>query len=213
MPLVSFDAVRRTSRTPRHCSANAKFQLNWNQLLSFSLDIVEGINVLHDMNIVHRDLKSLNILVSKDWKLKVGDFGLSRVIKPSNIDTLSKVCGTVTHCAPELFSGNCLSTQKSDVFSMGIIFWELLSTIMNNRYKEPYSEYGHVYDYQLIFQAANGLRPNIPTGSPNIYAQLYLDCVKKDPEERPISKDVKVRLAEMIDMANQDSDKFFKRGV
>lgn len=114
----------------------------WSRLLSFARDMAEGISVLHNLDpepIIHRDLKSLNLLVpicrsfccltslkvTKDWRVKVCDFGLSRSVNKGNLETFKKLRGTFAYCAPEVFKGESC-TAKSDIFSMGIVIWELM---------------------------------------------------------------------------------------
>lgn len=63
--------------------------------------------------------------VTKDWRVKVCDFGLSRSVNKGNLETFKKLRGTFAYCAPEVFRGESC-TAKSDVFSMGIVVWELM---------------------------------------------------------------------------------------
>lgn len=75
------------------------------------------------MKIVHRDLKSANCLVDKHWSVKIGDFGLSRIITGSGVCDQTAV-GTPEWTAPELLRNEPV-TDKCDVFSFGVIMWEL----------------------------------------------------------------------------------------
>jgi len=121
--------------------------LAWDLVLEFSSNMAGGIKDLHGHSppIIHRDLKSLNILVTHDLICKVCDFGLSRLFTNDN-KTFTKICGTPAYVAPEIFlsSENAKATSKSDVYSMGIIIWELLNTVMMKKYTAPFSEYGLV---------------------------------------------------------------------
>lgn len=78
---------------------------------------------IHRMKIVHRDLKSANCLVNKHWTVKICDFGLSRLMKgvPLNDDSSA---GTPEWMAPELIRNEPI-TEKCDIFSLGVIMWEL----------------------------------------------------------------------------------------
>lgn len=78
---------------------------------------------IHRMKIVHRDLKSANCLVNKHWTVKVCDFGLSRIMRESPMQDSSSA-GTPEWMAPELIRQEPF-TEKCDIFSLGVIMWEL----------------------------------------------------------------------------------------
>ncbi|KAK8671215.1 hypothetical protein V6N13_037817 [Hibiscus sabdariffa] len=84
-----------------------------------------GMNYLHNCNppIIHRDLKSSNLLVDKNWTVKVGDFGLSRLKHETYLSTKNGK-GTPQWMAPEVLRSEP-SDEKSDVYSFGVILWEL----------------------------------------------------------------------------------------
>ncbi|KRH52965.2 hypothetical protein GLYMA_06G097700v4 [Glycine max] len=95
--------------------------------LRMALDVAKGINYLHCLKppIVHWDLKSPNLLVDKNWTVKVCDFGLSR-FKANTFIPSKSVAGTPEWMAPEFLRGEP-SNEKSDVFSFGVIVWELVT--------------------------------------------------------------------------------------
>jgi serine/threonine protein kinase len=116
--------------------------------LKFALQIALGMNDLHLHNppIVHRDLKSLNILVDESFKLKIADFGMTPICTHSchanqplkhicasglsrAIDSkMTNFAGTFHWMAPEVMSGLPYTT-KADVFSYGIVLWEIMSQV------------------------------------------------------------------------------------
>ncbi|XP_042379746.1 serine/threonine-protein kinase CLA4-like isoform X3 [Zingiber officinale] len=100
-------------------------RLDWRKRILMALDIAKGMNYLHRCNppIVHRDLKSSNLLVDKNWTVKVGDFGLSRLKHETYLTTKSGK-GTPQWMAPEVLR-NEPSDEKSDVYGYGVILWEL----------------------------------------------------------------------------------------
>jgi serine/threonine protein kinase len=85
-----------------HVLNNPSLEIGWDKVIKFAVQMAKGMDCLHSWKpqIVHRDMKSLNLLVSDDWNLKVGDFGLSRFTTADNMETLTKLRGTPLYCAP-----------------------------------------------------------------------------------------------------------------
>lgn len=142
----------------------------------FILDTARGMSYLHNFHppILHRDLKSPNLLVDSNYQIKISDFGLARV--KAHVQTMTGNCGTVQWMAPEVL-GNQKYNEKSDVFSFGIVVWEIMTG------ECP-------YDGMSQIQAALGvlnrnLRPTIPTKAPKFLAQLMKACWNRQPELRP----------------------------
>lgn len=184
-----------------HVLNNNQLNLTWELSLDFCKQMAQGMNELHNWTpspIVHRDLKSLNLLVTKDWRIKICDFGLSRFTGGNNLDTFKKLCGTFAYCAPEIFNGGSF-TDRSDVYSMGIVIWEILNRTIKGKYEQPYSEFNLVYDFQIIVQASQGLRPTIHESTPSSLKELIQKCTHVDPNCRPTAKDVVKYLNEVIE--------------
>jgi len=162
-------------------------ELGWDRVFSFSIGAVRGINSLHNWSppILHRDLKSLNLLITENWAIKIADFGLSR-FHTGDLSTLAKVRGTYAYCAPEVYFGQQYTT-KSDIYSMGIVLWELVARCIRGRYERPFAEHRHIqYDFQIIIQAAReNLRPTIPPTCPEGLASAIRQCIEPNPEARP----------------------------
>nr|GEW21784.1 serine/threonine-protein kinase CTR1-like [Tanacetum cinerariifolium] len=95
--------------------------------LRMAFDVAKGMNYLHKRNppIVHRDLKSPNLLVDKNYTVKVADFGLSR-LKANTFLSSKSAAGTPQWMAPEVLNDEP-SNEKSDVYSFGVILWELVT--------------------------------------------------------------------------------------
>ncbi|KAJ1258288.1 hypothetical protein BS78_10G063900 [Paspalum vaginatum] len=148
--------------------------------LLIAMDVAFGMEYLHGKNIVHFDLKSDNLLVNlRDPQrpiCKVGDLGLSKVKCQTLIS--GGVRGTLPWMAPELLNGSSsLVSEKVDVFSFGIVMWELLTG------EEPYAElhYGAIIGGIVN----NTLRPPVPETCDPQWRALMEQCWSSEPSERP----------------------------
>ncbi|KAK3134211.1 hypothetical protein QOZ80_6AG0546370 [Eleusine coracana subsp. coracana] len=170
---------------------NAK-SLDRRKRLIIAMDTAFGMEYLHNKNIVHFDLKSDNLLVNlRDPQrpiCKVGDLGLSKVKCQTLIS--GGVRGTLPWMAPELLNGSSsLVSEKVDVFSFGIVLWELLTG------EEPYAD----LHYGVIIGGivSNTLRPAVPDTCDPEWRALMEQCWATEPSERPSFTEVANRLRSM----------------
>ncbi|XP_052191008.1 serine/threonine-protein kinase CTR1 isoform X2 [Diospyros lotus] len=145
--------------------------------LRMALDVAKGINYLHCLSppIVHWDLKSPNLLVDKNWTVKVCDFGLSR-FKANTFIPSKSVAGTPEWMAPEFLRGEP-SNEKSDVYSFGVILWELVTM------QQPWSGLSPAQVVGAV--AFQNRRLAIPQNTSPILASLMETCWADNPAERP----------------------------
>ncbi|PON89837.1 Mitogen-activated protein kinase kinase kinase [Trema orientale] len=142
-----------------------------------ALDVAKGINYLHCLSppVVHWDLKSPNLLVDKNWTVKVCDFGLSR-FKANTFISSKSVAGTPEWMAPEFLRGEP-SNEKSDVYSFGVILWELVTM------QQPWSGLSPAQVVGAV--AFQNRRLSIPPNTSPLLASLMESCWADDPSERP----------------------------
>ncbi|XP_038699357.1 uncharacterized protein LOC119996700 isoform X1 [Tripterygium wilfordii] len=170
--------------------------LSKRKLLLIAMDVAFGMEYLHGKKIVHFDLKSDNLLVNlRDPHrpiCKVGDLGLSKVKCQTLIS--GGVRGTLPWMAPELLNGSSsLVSEKVDVFSYGIVMWELLTG------EEPYADlhYGAIIGGIV----SNTLRPPIPESCDPDWKSLMERCWSSEPSERPsfteIANDLRIMAAKL----------------
>jgi len=153
-----------------------------------SRQIARCMQYLHSRNIIHRDLKSLNLLINQRFEIKICDFGLSRVIDKNQ--PMTSNIGTVAWIAPEIFSNKKLYTEKADVYSFAIIMWELLTRQM------PFAE---AEAFTIPVLVTKGKRPTLPKKVPKDYGKLMEKCWHQKGEKRPSFDEIVVKLDEMWD--------------
>eukprot|EP00271_Cylindrocystis_brebissonii_P001072 TRINITY_DN11321_c0_g1_i2.p1 TRINITY_DN11321_c0_g1~~TRINITY_DN11321_c0_g1_i2.p1 ORF type:complete len:960 (-),score=191.25 TRINITY_DN11321_c0_g1_i2:934-3813(-) len=155
----------------------SKTSIPWPRRLRMALDVAQGMNYLHNAKppIVHRDLKSPNLLVDYNWTVKVGDFGLSKT-KHATFLTAKSGKGTPQWMAPEVLR-NEYSNEKADVYSFAIILWELAMEEPPWNGLNPMQVVGAVGYMEKRPPLSDKLDPQL--------AQLITDCWKTDPRERP----------------------------
>ncbi|RCV20969.1 hypothetical protein SETIT_4G101100v2 [Setaria italica] len=165
-------------------------QLDERRRLRMALDVARGMNYLHNCTpvIVHRDLKSPNLLVDKNWVVKVCDFGLSR-IKHSTFLSSRSTAGTAEWMAPEVLR-NEPSDEKCDVFSYGVILWELCTLLQPWEGMNPMQVVGAVGFQQR--------RLDIPGSVDPAVAEIIKKCWQTDPRMRPSFSDIMAALRPLL---------------
>ncbi|KAG5178908.1 putative serine/threonine protein kinase [Tribonema minus] len=185
------DAHAHTAAAPQHClvfeyveggnladflrrqSARAA-AVDGAQVLRLAGQIAEGMRYLHAEGIVHRDLKTANILLDAQGDVRIVDFGLSCFNHPGA--DLTAETGTYRYMAPEVIRHEPYSAA-ADVYSYGIVLWELLARA------QPFEGLTPI---QAAFAVARkGLRPTLPPATPPPLAQLVRACWAADPALRP----------------------------
>ncbi|XP_019464992.1 PREDICTED: serine/threonine-protein kinase STY46-like isoform X2 [Lupinus angustifolius] len=151
-----------------------KAVLTLSSLLKVAIDVSEGLHCLHNHGIIHRDLKSANLLMDGKGVVKIADFGVARLLDPTGIMTAET--GTYRWMAPEVIEHNPYS-HKADIFSFGIILWELLTG------KLPYEHLSPLQAAVGVVQ--KGLRPEIPRDTHPKLVELLHQCWQQDPSVRP----------------------------
>ena len=148
------------------------------EVIRLAIDVAKAMVYLHP-NIVHRDLKSQNVLLDADGGAKVCDFGIAKFKDRTFVSTVNGQAGTPAYMAPELFDG-MNATEKVDVYSFAILLWECITG------KVPW---GHVPSPMQIIYYVGVLnqRPALPADDsfPEDLRQLIEDCWVVDPKKRP----------------------------
>ncbi|XP_034601443.1 serine/threonine-protein kinase CTR1 isoform X1 [Setaria viridis] len=169
---------------------SARENLDERRRLSMAFDVAKGMNYLHKRNppIVHRDLKSPNLLVDKKYTVKVCDFGLSR-LKANTFLSSKTAAGTPEWMAPEVLRDEP-SNEKSDVYSFGVILWELMTL------QQPWS---NLNPAQVVAAVGfKGRRLEIPSSVDPKVAALIESCWVREPWRRPSFASIMESLKPLI---------------
>ena len=171
-----------------------KLQLAWPDRCSIAIQMTKGINYLHKLPkpIIHRDIKSLNILMTdwgKSFLVKVADFGLAKIRRETSRQSFyDSSAGTLPWKAPELLKMG-RHTESSDVYALGVVLWELATEC------EPYEE---ADDATIRAFVLGGNRLAILKNIPSSLANLISKAWMHEPERRPTCQELLNLMKEVL---------------
>jgi len=151
-------------------------------LIQMAIDAASGMNYLHTQNIIHRDLSGRNLLVDTDMKVKVGDFGMSKVLVDVDFYKSNDHKIPIKWSAPEVLEFRKYS-QASDSWSMGVVLYEIIT-----RGRAPYA--GMSNNEVVTAVVEEDYRLPKPKGCPDEIYLLMTWCWKKNPIDRPSFKQI-----------------------
>ncbi|KAL8263997.1 hypothetical protein R6Q59_022127 [Mikania micrantha] len=177
--------------------------LPWIQRLRICVGASRGLQFLHDpmetqQRVLHRDIKSANILLDEKWTAKVSDFGLSKIGPANQPQTylVSNVVGTPGYCDPLYWELGFL-TKESDVYSFGVVLFEILCGRLCFEYKNGklanilVPQWRRCYDQKRLDEIILlGLKEQMDPGSLNTFSSIAYRCVKRAREDRPTMGEV-----------------------
>ncbi|XP_020579498.1 serine/threonine-protein kinase HT1-like [Phalaenopsis equestris] len=173
------------------------FSLPLKLVLKLALEIARGMDYLHSQGILHRDLKSENILLGQDFSVMVADFGIS--CQESQCGSGKGFTSTYRWMAPEMIKEKH-HTRKVDVYSFGIVLWELLTGLIPFHDMNP--------EQAAFAVAEKNMRPPLPPCSPLAFKHLIKQCWDSNPNKRPHFDEIVPKL-EMYKESYEEDPSFF----
>ncbi|KAG0233310.1 hypothetical protein BGW42_007508 [Actinomortierella wolfii] len=170
----------------------------WKDKIRIAQEIADGLAHIHQMNVLHRDLKSANVLLTSFNEVRICDFGAATTLGVNESSTSVARHGTLQWMAPELLDGKLQYSAKSDVYALGMVMWEMaaMSTV-------PFQHMSHS---EIEAAVLSGKREQLPDGTgdstsedtpnhttgyiPDNFRYWIERCWKHDPSERPEAHEV-----------------------
>ncbi|RIB05339.1 kinase-like domain-containing protein [Gigaspora rosea] len=179
-----------------------QYKISWNELIKIAKEITSGLDYLHSKKIIHQDLHSMNVLLN-DGVALITDFGVSKQLDDSSkISSASDCHGRPAYIEPKCcIDSNYKRNEKSDIYSLGVLFWELTSGI------QPFHDLSSIVIYTKI--VANAREKEIAK-TPINYVNLYKKCWDTEPHNRPTLKEI---LKELEKLSEERSVKFIKNKI
>ncbi|KAF9543469.1 hypothetical protein EC957_000830 [Mortierella hygrophila] len=157
--------------------------LDWPTKMRLSREIARGLEYIHHEGVLHRDLKSANILLTRHMEVKLADFGLAQVRQSmstgaSMSNSSAGGVGTVRWMAPELFLEKPKYSSKSDMYALGMVMWEMAANCTKPFQDQP-------NDFAVPALVKDGRREVLPDDTPAQYRELVKQCWHQNPAYRP----------------------------
>ncbi|KAK3005978.1 hypothetical protein RJ639_017048 [Escallonia herrerae] len=182
------------SRTLFGRDATCKLKLDWPMRWKICLGLARGLAYLHEesrVKIVHRDIKTSNVLLDKELNAKISDFGLAKLNEDDNTHISTRIAGTIGYMAPEYAMRGYL-TDKADVYSFGVVALEIVSGKSNTNYR-PKEEFVYLLDWAYVLLERGSLLelvdPDLGSEYSSEEAMVMLNvslmCTNASPTLRP----------------------------
>lgn len=151
--------------------------LKWRDAVHFTVQILRALQHAHDRGIVHRDVKSSNVMLLRDGTIKVMDFGIARFNRENNKTMSDKTIGSVHYISPEQARGD-ITDERSDIYSVGVVLYEMLTG------KKPFDG-DNPMAIVLKHMQSTAKRPSELNGTiPEGLEQIVMRAMQKEPSQR-----------------------------
>jgi len=169
-----------------------KGSFSWDETIELGKQICNALQHAHDNGVVHRDIKLSNLMVTKQGVLKLTDFGIAKDLDGTLLTGANCAIGTAAYMSPEQCRGESTITGKSDLYSLGVVLFELLTG------KRPFRGNNAVELFLHHVQTKPERPSRINFEIPKFLDTLILHLLEKDPDDRPPSASVVAKILEEI---------------
>ena len=169
-----------------------KGSFSWDETIELGKQICNALQHAHDNGVVHRDIKLSNLMVTKQGVLKLTDFGIAKDLDGTLLTGANCAIGTAAYMSPEQCRGESTITGKSDLYSLGVVLFELLTG------KRPFRGNNAVELFLHHVQTKPERPSRINLEIPKFLDTLILHLLEKDPDDRPPSASVVAKILEEI---------------
>ena len=177
--------------------------LDWNTASYFMLQILRALGHAHDMGIVHRDVKPQNIMILSDGTIKVMDFGIAKFAREEGLTTTAQAIGSVHYISPEQARSDA-TDEKSDIYSAGIVFYEMLTG------QKPFDNENPISVALMHMQARakkpSDVNPDVPKG----LEEIILKAIEKEPSDRYLSASVMINDIEKFKSSPEETFGYYE---
>ena len=156
---------------------SGEVSLQLNNVINYAIQIAEGMEAAHKKGIVHRDIKSANIMVTSDGRTKIMDFGLAKIGEGTQLTKLGSTVGTISYMSPEQATGG-EADHRSDIWSFGVVLYEILTGRL------PFKgDYDQVIIYSILNEEPD-LSPLTQKNYPSGLINIINKCLRRDLNAR-----------------------------
>jgi len=170
----------------------------FNESINIAAQIAEGLEAAHNKGIVHRDIKSQNIMITNDGKVKIMDFGLAKVKGGTQLTKIGSTAGTAAYMSPEQTNGEEVDL-RTDIWSFGVVFYEMITG------KQPFKG---DYEQAVIYSILNE-EPELQDKISDGLKSIIIKALSKNKESRYQS--IKEMLSDLMDVRNESVSKTYSK--
>ncbi|MEI7684851.1 MAG: serine/threonine-protein kinase, partial [Planctomycetota bacterium] len=167
-----------------------RIKITWEELVAIGTQLCAALQAAHDAGIIHRDLKPSNLMMLPDGRVKLTDFGIAKDTDAAGLTATHSTLGTAAYMSPEQCRGAKDITYKSDLYSMGIMFYELVTG------KKPFTSENPMEVFMLHVKGKCARPSTFAMDLPIWLDTLICQLMEKAPDDRPLNA---TKVAEELD--------------